>query len=859
MKPRLSLYLTLLFLAMLPSGLASQELPALKTAEEVQSGTFPNGVSYYIVANNTSKGYANFALVQRDSPEKYHIRENLSSLPSFPKVSPYVFEASKGVGYTGEGYVKYPGNSSVFCFEDVPCFDSAALDSTIIMIFDIIRSHPGEQAVVVSGDVDPTRIKDRFYLLSLTVVPRSPASSPKEYAWKGFSGPRIEVRSSATRKLASITFSYASSRLPREQMGTPWPLVSSMFATELGTILQKRSEAAFAAAGIPLAKFEFDYRDSSKGDSDELYSFRLFVSGDDVAPATELFAGILSALDSRGAGAGEFGIAKEAFLAEALKSSDAPVGNRKYVDACISSYLYGSAILAKSAPYNFFKGRKLAQDRDLALFNRFVSALLDPGNNLAILYETPSAEIDEERMKGLFGAAWKQSAPNPVSVLQAADTVSLLTAGKNKVKLRAEAPDAVTGGKLWTFSNGMKVLFRQTSDSRIRYCWMLRGGYSEVPAIGRGESAFVEDMLGLCSVAGLSPGDFRKLLESNGISMDCKVSLTDMRIGGTASSGKMELLLRALLSLVHKRKISMQDFEYYRRCEALRQEAFRISTDGIYAVMDSVMCPDFHYPLTRNMDRLSADLPVRAGSYFDARFRNSADGVLYIDGKIDEDALRKLLCRYLGGFQNEGRFSVRPKVPYQLRSGWSTYTVDRELSNVGDGSSSTSMAIAVQRPFSMKAWSAFRIAVEALRRQLVVELAPLGQYADVKTSIQLFPTEKFAVFLNARACSPDGLPIDVELADPYETLAAMRNAVGSVSENGIGAADLAGYKAALAHELDEELSDPEFLMDAYLLRLSGGKDIVSNCKEHLASVTVEDIDRLLREFDDAGKVEYILK
>ena len=48
-------------------------------------------------------------------------------------------------------------------------------------------------------------------------------------------------------------------------------------------------------------------------------------------------------------------------------------------------------------------------------------------------------------------------------------------------------------------------------------------------------------------------------------------------------------------------------------------------------------------------------------------------------------------------------------------------------------------------------------------------------------------------------------------------------------------------------------------MDAYLLRLSGGKDIVSNCKEHLASVTVEDIARLLREFDDAGKVEYILK
>ena len=194
-----------------------------------------------------------------------------------------------------------------------------------------------------------------------------------------------------------------------------------------------------------------------------------------------------------------------------------------------------------------------------------------------------------------------------------------------------------------------------------------------------------------------------------------------------------------------------------------------------------------------------------------------------------------------------------------MRSGWSTYTVDRELSYVGDGSSSTSMAVAVERPFSMKAWCTFRIAVEALRRQLVVELAPLGQYVEIQTQIRLFPTERLAVFMNVRPCEPGGLPMDVEPADPFTTLGAVRDALTAVSIRGVSPSDLAGFKASLAHEMESELADPVHMMHCYLRRFSEGKDMVTNYKGYLASVSVQDVADLLRDFENAGKVEYIIK
>ncbi|MBQ9309260.1 MAG: hypothetical protein IJ222_00155 [Bacteroidales bacterium] len=830
----------------------AQDLPQFPKSSRIVTGSFPNGVAYYLVANNTSKGYATFALAQKGAYGQEVSREALKG--------PLRFLSSNGIGYGPEGYVAFPGEAAVYTFKDVPTFDSAVCDSALVMLNRLTEEFYGEQAVVICGDINTDKIKDKLQMLSLTVARRGPSPEGEEYEWIPSYYPGVIHYGNRSSGLAEISISFTSPRTRREHMNTPQPLVSQLYARQLGYIIRKRTEAAFAAAGLALGYARFGYVDSSRTPGDERYSFTIGVSDSCTEQATAILSSLLSELDSEGALEEEFLDAKNRFHAYAAKAFVSSSDNGELVGQCVANYLYGSNLADNETLAKFFYGRKMDTERDLALFNRFVSALLDPVRNLTLSYSTPADSLDAGAMLDSFRDSWVPRSGEAVSyTLKAADTLSLYYPVDRKLKLKSESVEPLTGGKLWTFSNGMNVVFRKSSDYQLRYALMIRGGCAEVPGILEGESAFVGDMLSLYDVAGLSQEHFSDMLGANGVSMDCKVSLSDMRISGTAPSNKLSLVMRSLLSIQKDRRFNDSAYSYYKRCEAIRQEAFRLTTDGINAITDSIMCPDFFYPSTKSMDKLSDGLPGKAEQYFQAQFRKNNDGILYIEGNYDEQTLLKYLCRTLGSFATSQAVSLRPKVPFQLCSGFATYAIDRKSHIAGDGTCSTNLALSAVRPFTMKDWCAFRISVEALRRILVEELAPMGQTIEIVPRLYLLPVERVAVFVNCHPCSATGLPAGVKAEDPINVAGALRTALERLRDAKITPTRLAGYKASLSNEMASEKSDPAFLMEACLRRYSEGKDMISHYATFLDKVTVEDVAAVLRDLEEGSKVEYVIK
>ena len=836
-----------IFLAV-SSGLCAQQLPTLSQQKGINSGRFANGISYYVVPNTSSKGYANFALVQKGVDNQEDARAALG----------YDFLASKGVGYTRNGFITYSGGSAIFSFEDVPTFQSVALDSTIVLLFNLIEKHPGEQAIVACGDLDAAKLKDRLYMMSLTVSKRNPAEEKSSYVWEPSDQARFIHYNNGCRTLSEIRVTYSTSRTPLKYMSTPQPLVTSMYARLLGYILRKRIEALFAEKDIPLAYVRFKYLDSSRTDSDEQYSFEVGVGEQDVAMATTLISSVLADLDKNGASVDEFLDAKASFANWAQKTYSTAISNRDLVSLCTANYIYGAGMPSRDEVVKFFSGRRISVEQDLSMFNRFVTALVDVRRNLTVQYGTPTDSLDASALQKLFKDSWKVPAERTAYRIKSSDSLSLYYPVDRKARIKTETTDPQTGGSVWTFNNGMKVVFRKTADSKLRYSFMVRGGYTEVPGIKDGESAFVGDMLSLYDVCGMDAMQFRNMLEANGITMNCKVSIADMRISGTAPAEKLSLLFRSVLSIQKNRTFNRRTFEYYRRSEALRQEAFRFSADGINAVTDSIMCPDFYYPLTKTVSKLGDDLPEKAETYFASQFLKSQDGVIFLEGNTDPYALQKFLCKIMGSFRGNKSFSVRPKVTYQMRSGWSTYTVDKEDRLVGDGTSAN-IALAVERPFTMQSWCAFRIAMEHLRRELVRDLAPMGYSFELVPELTLLPVERIAVFLNCRPCPSEGLPADVEPADPMEVMNRLRDALSRISSGTISAATLKGLKDALAQEMAGEQADPDYVMEAFLRRNSEGKDMLSNWPTYLNKVTVNDVEAVVEALGKGSKVEYVIK
>ena len=92
-----------------------------------------------------------------------------------------------------------------------------------------------------------------------------------------------------------------------------------------------------------------------------------------------------------------------------------------------------------------------------------------------------------------------------------------------------------------------------------------------------------------------------------------------------------------------------------------------------------------------------------------------------------------------------------------------------------------------------------------------------------------------------------------------EVMSHMRDALVRISEGSLQAVTLKGLKDALAKEMAAEAADPDYIMEAFLLRNSEGKDVLSNYSTFLSKVTAEDVMSVVSALEKGSKVEYIIK
>ena len=846
-----------LLLPLLTSSLGAQSLPSIPAASGVVTGTLPNGISYYLVSNPSVKGHADFALVQKGPVREDVARAALADLPHFQSGSPYQFLAKLGVGYDKFGFIRSTEASTTYFFHDVPVGQAALRDTTLLLLFDISETCPYEQAIVVSGDIDKSVVRERMTVFSMMVTSRERVPEPAAPEWTPSDTPVFRFVRTPRQEEAKMTVRYSSPRTPREAMNSAQPLVTELFARELGLIVQDRLGQAFREAGIPLARSEAAYRSSAAGPGAELYSFSAVTGRDDLLRATEAAGAVLGGLDAHGASLREFQDARDRFL----RSLSSGTSNSEWVEKCESAFLYGAGLADPEYIREFFTSRNIASQRELELFNDFVSALLDPSRAVTLRYEAPADSLAAGPLTAAFAAGWASAAagPAPEERVSKGDTLGLYVP-KSKSRLRQTVAEPVTGGELWTFANGMKVITKRSTAVKgsFSFGFLLNGGYAEVPGLAEGEGGFIGDMLTLCDVGGMTGASFRKMLESNGIDFNPAVSLTDLRITGSAPSGKLQLLLKSLLTLSRERAVNEGAYAYYRECERLRLSMDRRQQAGIQAVVDSIMCPGYLHTPAKHLSGLSDDLPQRAAEYFSGIFSRCSDGVLVLVGDLDPYMLKKVLPKYLGGFATEGRPSTRPQVDFPFRTGWSTYTIEAGDSDIGGGEPCIIVAESAQIPFSLERYLSFRVAVAGIQEHLAGALAGTGMYSEVTGDIDLYPSERVSVRIVCRPAEESGLPADVAAEDPLRVLGVVRGALADLSASGPSAASVADDKAVLLAAAEAQLSDPAGLVAAALTRYSAGKDLVTGYKTKAGSVTPASVKEILSALDAGSKVEFVL-
>ena len=186
-------------------------------------------------------------------------------------------------------------------------------------------------------------------------------------------------------------------------------------------------------------------------------------------------------------------------MAEMLPRGSEPLTNRKYVERCVSHFLYGANLAPYSEETRLFARKNLPDSTETRLFNQFSSSLLSQLSNLTLEYRARLDTLDEDNalfqynLAYLYGSTFKEAK----DYSWRRDTTGL-EVDCPRVKIKETKPEPVSGGILWTFSNGMRVVYKQVPARRLfQYSLLLGRGLSGVDGLLEGEGGYFGDMLSL--------------------------------------------------------------------------------------------------------------------------------------------------------------------------------------------------------------------------------------------------------------------------------------------------------------------------------------------------------------------------
>lgn len=853
--------LTVLFAGVLHA----QEIPVLPADPAVTSGVLPNGMSYYIASNGSEKGFADFALVQRTGlgtvPDSlsYMVGDAaygaLDSLPHFKGTSPVKFLARHGCGPGPEGFVSVSEDATVYNFRDVMLSCDSVTDSLLLMIIDIVdRSRsddgffmrewyaPSDQAVIVSGDVDAGKVAEKLRMLSYVCTSGTSLPRP-EYMWED--RPEVEFMASDTisGNIAEVSLTWRSPRTPKEYMNTVQPVIYDIALDELALIARDRIMAEMSERNIPVADVSCVRYGGLSGPADEHFRVSASVAAEDVRGALGTLSSCMSVLDADGASRGEFRTAGKICLDMLEEDASAPLKwNRDYVDRCVWAFLYNGTLASAKEKRAFHASRSVHDTTMLRLFNGISSALLGGKGNLTVKADG----MAENELKHVFDSAW-HSAPHhdwrKVYSPDPADTVSLPGIGP-KVKIKSIKKEHTSGGEIWTFTNGFRVIYKKMpSNGDMYYMMAMNGGYGEVDGLGRGEGAFMSDYPQLCYISGLKGRDFKKLLRSLDMTMDTRVNPTNTMVSGKVPKKRMQLLMRSLLAFSNERRPDSTAFSYYVKSEKLRLDMTRRSGADVAAAIDSLTCPDYDYSPYKSASNLDIGIADKAESLFASLSSKMNDGVLILVGDMDETALKKMLSMYVGGFRTRDIAFRRPSVRYQPLSGWLTYTVDGPR----DG-----MVVAMSSRLPMTAENnlAAPVAAMALWKGLTEAFAGTGVSSEVSYSCGIYPEERFSVMISLSPAPG---------SSPMALIGTVRSVLAGLSQECIPEEDMSIYKAYVKNCLALEMSAPDYWRYAIALRYLEGKDFSTGYDVKTDALSSEKIRQIISLLEKGTKVEYIVK
>lgn len=774
MKLRLSKIITIAAGVFFTTIMPAQELSLLPQDPAVKCGVLPNGLSCYVTANASSEGIADFALVRRD----------------------------------------YTGNETVLSLEDVLTSAEQSVDSTLLLIMKQVEADavPADQAVVVSGDVDAASVFMKLKYMSLMIASSAPSPLP-DYKWEGDGKLNVSSVRDTLKGLSTVRCEWNAARAPWEYMNTVQSAIYEKAVWEMGKVAQMWIRRNLRELGVPVADVMFRYSGNVRGVVDEKLAVEVTVALRDEMVAENQMLAVLSALDQGNVADSDLLLAENEYMLSLERLSGRPViDNGEYVRMCTDAFLYNRPLSGARERLGYFVSKDVPARSRKKIFTGIVSALLD----VASLTDTV-AQVS--------------------SGIMLSDTLALPGMGV-KQKVKSSRKDPFSGGVVWTFANGFKVIYKKMPTGRtLYYSLSLNGGYANVDDLCRGEGAYMSDFIDNSWICGMRGREFKDLLQLSGMTMKSRVNLHNTVISGQVKDRNAGLMMKGILAVAGGCKVDTASVKYYVESERLSQLVHK--GKDVRAALDSLMCPGYRYTSFKTEEGLQESTFDKAEILFESLVFKMNDGILVIVGDMSESELKKLLQMYVGGFKVKSVASRRPSLQYHPMSSWMEYSVEGYRN-------AAVVAVSGMVPMTASNHFAAEIAAMMMERKVKERFADRNIAVRLSYARNIYPDERFSIFVMMEGdCS-------------QEDAAEIRKVLGECSRD-LDERIIQAYKNYVKNAYALQMQNPEYWMRVIPLRHMEGKDFTTGYAAKIDAVTTAQVKDIFKTLEDGAGVEYIIK
>ena len=841
------------FLAAAPHTFAQSRLPS---DSKVVTGSFPNGMNYYVVSNPAEKGFADFALVYRHSAggdDYVDLSRRILSEPGKVRGrSLQKFLSSNGIAPSEDGYVRCGDDAVLFRFDNVMLSRKPSLtDSLLLAVFgiadelsknavttkDSLHFPLENMAVVVSGDVNGKELVSRMGIFSLMTPSNAVSSDSLRLVEDGNSKAKhseviVDTLGSVCRVCASFSFP----RIPEKFMPTAQFAVVDKMSDTFRCIAENRLGAALYRSGIPYSSLSSAHVSSADTPGDESISLSFYTGRDNVEDALTCCGKVLGDIDGGNISLDEIRLSSRSYSEKCLSASSSSVRNPEYVDLCVSSFLYGAPLTTSAQLCDFCRSRVLPDTLQLRLMKNFSEALLTPDEDCAS-----------------FAKGWNSERTDAGFELPYSDTLLLHRSSAKRVKLKT-GKELMSDGKIWTWQNGLKVYWKRLPGAKkISWGLSVDRGYSRTEGFVPGEAAFLPELLSMSSISGISNADLRNIMTATGITAEAEVGLYSTTLKGTVLPSSLKLLCQGLVGMFGERTLDTSAVRHYVASLPVRRALSAAGRNARLAGIDSLVCADNPYSGVKMYENFTEGTIEKSETLFSDIFSSVGEGFLVLVGDMDPALVQKTLSWYVGEFPiGSSAGERRQRVRFQPVSGWSTTFRDGEKESID-------VLLSTPLPMNLANLCTSSLAACLLEDHLHDALVGTGFHLRMSDSFLMYPQERLSVMLSLDRIPENGFAYgSLDESEILAALAKVRSAIADIPSVEWPTEVINAYRTRLLNEYETSLKSPDYWRDALLTRYADGRDFTSKMSEGLTAVTAEQLRSVLKKLVESSRIEFVV-